>query len=120
MKFGKKPCFLNYNQKSSHDVILKFYCLSFPLTKSLKKRVVTGTNDWLVGATIFKGAGLALRYMHDPPLDGSSIDHASDYYTGLDVHYSSGVYNKAFYLLSTTDGWDTEKVFCTNKFTLNF
>src|SRR3546814_4553615 len=29
----------------------------------------------------------------------------------MDVHYSSGVYNKAFYLLATTAGWDTPKAF---------
>ncbi len=29
----------------------------------------------------------------------------------MDVHYSSGVYNKAFYQLATTNGWDTHKAF---------
>ncbi|NQZ11643.1 MAG: peptidase M4 family protein, partial [Algicola sp.] len=71
---------------------------------------MTGTNDWLVGADIFIGDG-ALRYMHNPPLDGNSIDNASDYTNGMDVHYSSGVYNKASFLLATTAGWDTRKVF---------
>lgn len=70
----------------------------------------TGSNDWLVGADIFKAAG-ALRYMQDPPQDGSSIGHANDYYAGMDVHYSSGVYNKAFYLLATTSGWTTRTAF---------
>lgn len=70
----------------------------------------SGSNDWQVGADIFKAAG-ALRYMDDPPLDGSSIGHADDYVPGMDVHYSSGVYNKAFYLLATTAGWDTRKAF---------
>lgn len=71
-------------------------------------------NDFLVGADIFKTSGEALRYMADPPLDGSSIDHALDYYSGMDVHYSSGVYNKAFYLLADTVegfGWGVEKAF---------
>jgi Zn-dependent metalloprotease len=71
---------------------------------------MNGSNDWLVGAQIFKGSG-ALRYMSNPPQDGSSIDNAADYYSGLDVHYSSGVYNKAFYLLATTAGWNTQKAF---------
>ncbi len=69
-----------------------------------------GSNDWLVGADIFKGNG-ALRYMNNPPQDGRSIGHQSDYTSGMDVHYSSGVYNKAFYLLATTAGWDTRKAF---------
>ena len=69
-----------------------------------------GSNDWLVGKDIFKGNG-ALRYMNNPPQDGRSIDNQSNYYSGMDVHYSSGVYNKAFYNLATTPGWDTQKAF---------
>ncbi|WP_404343992.1 M4 family metallopeptidase [Pseudoalteromonas mariniglutinosa] len=69
-----------------------------------------GTNDWLVGQEIFKGNG-ALRYMNNPTQDGSSIDNQSSYYSGMDVHYSSGVFNKAFYNLATTAGWDTKKAF---------
>ena len=69
-----------------------------------------GENDWMVGKDIFKEDG-ALRYMDDPSRDGSSINHAQDYFDGLNVHYSSGVFNKAFYHLATTDGWDTKKAF---------
>ena len=69
-----------------------------------------GSNDFLVGAQIFKGTG-ALRYMANPPQDGSSIGHAADFTSGMDVHHSSGVYNKAFYLLATKPGWDTRKAF---------
>jgi Zn-dependent metalloprotease len=69
-----------------------------------------GTNDFLVGADIFKATG-ALRYMANPPQDGRSIGHASNYVAGMDVHYSSGVYNKAFYLLATKPGWNTQKAF---------
>ena len=69
-----------------------------------------GSNDWLVGADIFKGTG-ALRYMNNPPQDGRSIDNAANFTTGMDVHYSSGVYNKAFYLLATKPGWNTQKAF---------
>ncbi len=69
-----------------------------------------GSNDWLVGADIFKSAG-ALRYMDDPTRDGRSIGHASNYVAGMDVHHSSGVFNKAFYLLATKAGWNTRKAF---------
>lgn len=68
-------------------------------------------NDLLVGAEIFKSATGALRYMCDPPRDGRSIGHARDYRPGLDVHFSSGVYNKAFCLLTRTNGWNPEKAF---------
>ncbi|NQD35847.1 hemagglutinin [Permianibacter sp. IMCC34836] len=69
-----------------------------------------GSNDWMVGEQIFKSAG-ALRYMDDPTRDGNSIGHASNYTSGMDVHYSSGVYNKAFYLLANKPGWGTRKAF---------
>jgi vibriolysin len=71
---------------------------------------MTGTNDWMVGEQIFKANG-ALRYMDDPTRDGRSIGHQSDYSSGMDVHYSSGVFNKAFYLLANKSGWDTKKAF---------
>ncbi|MBV7298444.1 M4 family metallopeptidase [Enterovibrio paralichthyis] len=69
-----------------------------------------GSVDWQVGTDIFKSNG-ALRYFITPSDDGSSIDHASEYYSGIDVHYSSGVFNRAFYLLATTTGWDVRKAF---------
>lgn len=69
-----------------------------------------GSNDWMVGADIYKASG-ALRYMDDPTRDGNSIGHASDYYSGMDVHYSSGVFNRAFYLIATSSGWDTRQAF---------
>ena len=72
-----------------------------------------GNNDWLVGADITKPAlGNALRYMYNPTLDGISIDHASNFPTGgMDNHYSSGVFNKAFYLLANKAGWNTKTAF---------
>ena len=69
-----------------------------------------GTNDFEVGTEIFKAAG-ALRYMYNPPLDGRSIDNAANFTSTLDVHYSSGVYNKAYYLLATKTGWNVQKAF---------
>jgi vibriolysin len=69
-----------------------------------------GKASFTVGEEIFKEEG-ALRYMDNPTKDGSSIDNAKDYYDGLDVHYSSGVFNKAFYLIATSNGYDTRKAF---------
>jgi len=69
-----------------------------------------GSNDWKVGADIFKGTG-ALRYMNNPPQDGSSIDNAANMTSTMDPHYSSGVYNKAFYNLAIKAGWNTQKAF---------
>lgn len=69
-----------------------------------------GSNDWKVGYDIVKGSG-ALRYMDNPPKDGRSIDNAANYTSSMDVHYSSGVFNKAFYTLATKNGWNTRKAF---------
>jgi Zn-dependent metalloprotease len=69
-----------------------------------------GTNDFLVGAEIFKSTG-ALRYMSNPSQDGVSINNASQFTASLDPHYSSGVYNLAFYKLATTAGWNTKMAF---------
>jgi len=71
---------------------------------------MNGSNDFLVGAQIFKSSG-ALRYMCNPTQDGRSIDNAANYSSGMDVHHSSGVYNKAFCTLAKTTGWDTKKAF---------
>lgn len=71
---------------------------------------ITGTNDFEFGKHVVKAAG-AIRYMSDPTLDGKSIGHASKFVANLDPHYSSGVYNKAFYLLAHSAGWDTMKAF---------
>ncbi len=69
-----------------------------------------GANDFLVGPDIFKASG-ALRYMCNPSQDGASIENASQYTSSLDVHYSSGIYNKAFCTLAKKPGWDTVKAF---------
>ena len=79
--------------------------------------------EFMVGEDIYRGEG-ALRYMCDPRADRAyykekynlddygSIDHASDYTTELDVHFTSGVPNKAFCLAvarfkATSDGGST-------------
>ncbi|MEQ1507247.1 MAG: M4 family metallopeptidase, partial [Myxococcota bacterium] len=63
---------------------------------------VVDANTWKVGEVITLPAfGEALRFMDDPTLDGISIDNYAQYNGGIDVHYSSGIANKAFFLMST-------------------
>lgn len=73
----------------------------------------TKTNTWMLGSEIVKedSGYTALRFMDLPSKDGVSIDTADEYYEGLDVHYSSGVYNHLFYLLAHQQGWSTKKAF---------
>ncbi len=75
------------------------------------KYYMRGTNDFMCGYDIYKAAGKALRYLCNPPQDGISIDHVSEYYEGMDVHYSSGIFNKAFCLIAQSSGWTTRMAF---------
>jgi vibriolysin len=63
---------------------------------------VVDANTWLIGEDVWTPGvpGDAMRYMHNPKLDGSSLDVYSEYQPGTDVHYSSGIPNLAFYLLA--------------------
>ncbi|MEO6228066.1 MAG: M4 family metallopeptidase [Thermomonas sp.] len=70
-----------------------------------------GSNDFDVGREIFKSGSGALRYMCNPTADGSSIDNAANFTSSMDVHNSSGVYNKAFCTLAKTSGWSTPTAF---------
>lgn len=72
-----------------------------------------GKVSWQIGPEIMKeDSGYdALRYMDEPSRDGSSIDSADEYYGGIDVHYSSGVYNHLFYILANQEDWGVRKAF---------
>lgn len=78
-----------------------------------------GENDWQIGSSITKVMGKAIRYLDRPSKDCEgkepgnmcSIDNANQYHDNLDIHFGSGVYNRFFYLLATTPGWDVGKAF---------
>ncbi|MET9910643.1 M4 family metallopeptidase [Streptomyces sp. NPDC006476] len=64
--------------------------------------------DYLIGEKIdINGDGSPLRYMDKPSKDGGSADYWSSSVKNLDVHYSSGVANHFFYLLSEGSGSKT-------------
>jgi len=84
----------------------------------------TLTNTWEIGHEVFKSTNRAIRYMQTPstdcnfngkknptPGDLCSIDNANQYFNGLDVHYSSGVFNRAFFLIANSSGWNTQNAF---------
>ncbi len=73
---------------------------------------VHGDFNWKMGEHVMKYSP-AMRYFINPSHDGSSIDHINQYYNGIDVHHSSGIFNKAFYHLATFNGWDIKKAFLT-------
>jgi Zn-dependent metalloprotease len=64
--------------------------------------------DYLIGERFYlKSPVKPLRYMDQPSKDGASADCWSKRVGTLDVHYSSGVGNHAFYLLSEGSGAKT-------------
>ncbi|MFJ7151598.1 M4 family metallopeptidase [Streptomyces sp. NPDC100445] len=64
--------------------------------------------DYLIGEKIdINGDGSPLRYMDKPSKDGGSADYWSSSVGNKDVHYSSGVANHFFYLLSEGSGAKT-------------
>ncbi|WP_051872199.1 M4 family metallopeptidase [Streptomyces sclerotialus] len=61
--------------------------------------------DYLVGEKIdINGDGTPLRYMDKPSKDGASKDYWYSGVGNVDVHYSSGIANHFFYLLSEGSG----------------
>ena len=61
----------------------------------------TDAGDYLIGEKIMLvGTNKFLRSMMSPTLDGRSIDHFSKYKSSMDVHFSSGIANNFFYLIS--------------------
>ncbi|OIJ88748.1 M4 family metallopeptidase [Streptomyces colonosanans] len=61
--------------------------------------------DYLIGEKInINGNGTPLRYMDKPSKDGASLDYWTSTAGNKDVHYSSGIANHFFYLLSEGSG----------------
>lgn len=70
--------------------------------ESFSRGWTVDARTWMIGELITRPvAGDALRFMDDPTRDGISIDNYADYTNGIDVHFSSGIANKAFFLTAT-------------------
>jgi len=67
--------------------------------------------DFMHAAGSVKPGSTGGRNMCDPKQDGRSINSLNDYHDGLNVHYSSGIFNKAFCLLAKSPGWTARKAF---------
>lgn len=79
---------------------------------------------WQLGRDILKVPQAVSRSMSKPAADGHSFEQAkevvdlenktpppTDLDELLDPHFTSGVFNKAFYELATMPGWDPKKAF---------
>ncbi|MFJ2766731.1 M4 family metallopeptidase [Streptomyces sp. NPDC087300] len=77
----------------------------FAAAVEFKAKNPKDVGDYLVGEKIdINGDGTPLRYMDKPSKDGASLDKWSANAGNVDVHYSSGIANHFFYLLSEGSG----------------
>jgi Zn-dependent metalloprotease len=91
--YTKQSGGLNEAMSDIFGTMVEFYASTHGATK---------TPNYWIGEDVFTPAtpGDALRYMDNPTRDGYSIDTFLNYNDGIDVHYSSGIANNAFYLLA--------------------
>jgi Zn-dependent metalloprotease len=105
---------LNDNQSGSIDIA--FACM----TAMAVEFYAAGKNTWQVGAEIAKD-GQPFHYLDMPsknchgqkPGEGCDIDKVDQFddHNSRSRFYSSGLFNRAFYLLATSNGWNTHKAY---------
>ncbi|MEU1019835.1 M4 family metallopeptidase [Streptomyces sp. NPDC005900] len=77
----------------------------FATAVEFKAKNPKDVGDYLIGEKIdINGDGTPLRYMDKPSKDGGSLDSWNSRAGNVDVHYSSGIANHFFYLLSEGSG----------------
>ncbi|MFF1709653.1 M4 family metallopeptidase [Streptomyces sp. NPDC058268] len=77
----------------------------FATAVEFKAKNPKDVGDYLIGEKIdINGDGTPLRYMDKPSKDGASLDKWNANAGNVDVHYSSGIANHFFYLLSEGSG----------------
>ncbi|KAJ8321483.1 hypothetical protein KUTeg_000964 [Tegillarca granosa] len=69
-----------------------------------------GTVDYSAGGDVTK-YNMGTRELCDQSVDGRSITHVNDYEDGLDVHFASGVFNKAICFISKSEGFSIKTTF---------
>ncbi|XP_059151713.1 neutral protease-like isoform X2 [Physella acuta] len=61
---------------------------------------IFGQVDWIAAREVYIKDQDDFRYFDDPSKDGASIGHVKDYTDSLDLHLSSGIYNRVFWLIA--------------------
>jgi Zn-dependent metalloprotease len=83
---------LNESHSDIHGTMVEFYARG-----GSGSTIGSTGGNWTIGEQL---NATPLRYMYKPSLDGTSPDAWSSSIGSLDVHYSSGPMNRAFYFLS--------------------
>lgn len=112
--FTKQHSALNWDNSQSEGINIAFSCM----TAMAAEFYATGKNTWQISGEISK-TGTPLHYMDTPskncngkqPGDYCDIDTLSQYHDDMMGYFSSGLFNRAFYLLATTNGWNTHKAY---------
>ena len=89
------------------------------MTAKLAEYFVTGKTTWTFGADLMTNKGSVVRYLDQPskdcdgrePGDYCSIDHMRQYRSDLYNHFKAGIFNRLFYLISSTPGWNTKTAY---------
>lgn len=104
---------LNWYDSQSGGISIAFSCM----TAMAAEFYATHKNTWQVGADVIK-SGQALHYMDVPSKNCKeevasfcSIDTLAKYKPRTRNYAAGGLFNRAFYLLATTTGWDTHKAY---------
>lgn len=95
----------------SGGIHIAFSCM----TAMAAEYYVNQKNTWQVGGDINKN-GLAFHYLDRPSKNCEAgglcdIDTLAQFNSGTSRYQASGLFNRAFYLLATTNGWDTHKAY---------
>lgn len=95
----EKSAGLIYNQSSQSGALHESFSDIFG---TAVETYLGRANDYLLGEQAFTPytPGDALRYLSNPPADGLSVDHFSQYSSSRAPHSNGGIQNKAFYLLA--------------------
>jgi pseudolysin len=108
--FIRQNAHLNWQSKQTGGINIAFDCI----TAMASEFYVTGKNTWQLGQSIVKN-GLPLHYLDLPSRncsrDSCDIDTLAQFNTYTTIYEGCGLYNRAFYSLATTPGWDTHRAY---------
>lgn len=106
--------FTSQHSNVSDPIAVSFGCM----TAMAAEYYTSGRNTWQIGSEVAKD-GKAIHYMDIPskncegkqPGDACDIDTLAQYKNGMSGFYSAGLFNRAFYLLANSNGWNTRKAY---------
>ena len=95
---------------------LEYYGESGGINEAFSDIMGEAAEDYLLKSDLMTGATLKkhdpyLREFERPEKDGNSISHVDDMSTYTDVHYSSGIYRRVWYVIVKEEGVSVRSAF---------